>query len=80
MAGKRVPRARDLSRYEEVLAMVTANPRAWLGVGELAILFRLPETEISAVSTAKDSPFRGKNCHPAMLDEWLRAHTGFAPE
>lgn len=73
MAGKR---SKPTSEYEAIVALVTANPRAYLGVGELAIYFRLPDVYITAASTAKDSPFIGKNCHPDLLDAWLRAHPG----
>lgn len=76
MATKHAPKA--LSEYEELLALVAANPRAWLGVHELAIFFRLPETLVSAACGGKDSPFVGKSCHPDLFDAWLRAHSGLA--
>lgn len=70
----------QLSEYETVLALVTANPRAWLGVSELAALFRLPVVYITAASTAKDTPFVGKSCHPDLLDTWLRNHPGLTAQ
>lgn len=69
------PNSED-SEYERLVALVAANPRAWLGCGELAIYFRLPPEYITAASTDKDTPFIGKNCNPDLLDAWLRSHPG----
>lgn len=68
--------AQSPSEYEEVLDLVQRNPRAWLGCGELATLFRIPAPYITAASKAKDTPFIGKSCHPDELDKWLRNHPG----
>lgn len=75
--GKRTSKPEpEESDYERLVALVTANPRAWLGVAELSMYFRLPSVYITAASKAKDSPFIGTNCHPDLLDAWLRAHPG----
>lgn len=66
----------EASEYETLVALVSANPRAWLGVGELATYFRLPETIVTAACNGNDSPFIGKNCHPDLFDQWLRDHAG----
>lgn len=76
MATKHVPE--PAGEYEKLLLLVAANPRAWLGVGELALYFRLPETLVSSACGGKDSPFVGKSCHPDLFDAWLRAHAGLA--
>lgn len=73
MSGKAKP---ALSEYDAIVALVTANPRAWLGIAELAAYFRLPETIVTAACNGNDSPFIGKNCHPDLFDAWLRDHTG----
>lgn len=76
--AKRTSKPAEASEYDTLVALVAANPRAWLGAGELATYFRLPEVYITAASKAKDSPFIGKSCHPDLLDAWLRAHPGLA--
>lgn len=64
------------SEYDRLVALVAANPRAWLGIAELAEYFRLPEPLVTAACNGNDSPFIGKSCHPEIFDAWLRDHTG----
>lgn len=66
------------SEYEQIVTLVATNPRAWLGVHELAVYFRLPEPLVTAACNGKDSQFIGKSCHPDLFDGWLRAHAGLA--
>lgn len=65
-----------LEQYGELVLLVRDNPMVFLGCGELAIFFRVPDEYVTAANKAKDTPFIGKNCRPDRLSKWFDDHGG----